>query len=83
MDLCGFTYHVMTYISVFHQQRLKESLEVGASKMSDGAEPCEQTAVGDLLEVPLTDVLKEDSKTHETWGKLEIFRYNIILLQAK
>lgn len=47
-----------TYIRVLHLQHLEELLELGSSEVSDGAQASEETALGYLLEVPLTDVLQ-------------------------
>lgn len=41
-----------------HLEHLEKLLEFGTTKMSDGTQTGEETTIGELLEVPLADVLK-------------------------
>ena len=43
-------------------QRTEEAFKGGAAKVGDGAQAREQTPVQHLLEVPLTDVLREGAE---------------------
>ncbi len=47
---------------VFLLEVVKEGLEVGTTEVGGGAKASEQAAAGDLLEVPLTDVLHSEGK---------------------
>lgn len=47
-------------LNILLLQTVEEQVEIRTSEMGDGAQPCEETAAGQLLEVPLTDVLKKE-----------------------
>ncbi len=50
-----------TYVLVAGDELVEERHEVRAAEVGDGAQPSQQTAVRDLLEVPLADVLKHNT----------------------